>query len=183
MKDVQVKEVMIPLSNYVTVKKTNTLVEVLKALEDTRQSDKAHAHRDAIVVDDNQAFIGKITMIDIFRALEPNYQKIDPDEMKGVLSKEFVMKAVRQFNLWVEPIQDLCERGGKLTVSDVMYVPEQNEYIQENETLEKALNQYVMGVHQPLIVKSGDQVTGVLRFGDLFEVVRHRMLSCTLETK
>jgi len=33
-------------------------------------------------------------------------------------------------------------------------------------------------VHQPLIVKHGDAVTGVLRFGDVFEVVRNRPLEC-----
>jgi hypothetical protein len=35
-----------------------------------------------------------------------------------------------------------------------------------------------MGVHLPLIVKKGDAVTGVLRFGNIFEIVRERLLSC-----
>jgi len=37
-----------------------------------------------------------------------------------------------------------------------------------------------MGVHQPLIVKKGDKVTGLLRFGDLFEIVRKQMLACPI---
>lgn len=49
------------------------------------------------------------------------------------------------------------------------------------DILVKALNYYVMGVHQPLIVKNGDTVTGLLRFGDIFEVVRERILNCNLE--
>lgn len=178
MKNIHVKEVMIPILNYVTVKKENSLIDVLQALEAGR-SDK-HAHRDAIVVNDDGAIIGKVTMIDIFRALEPNYKKIDPEQTKGVLSSRFIMKAVKDFNLWMEPMQDVTERGKKLKVADVMHIPEKAEYIEESDTLEKALNQYVMGVHQPIIVKNGEEVTGILRFGDIFEIIRNRLLSCVI---
>ena len=75
MKKFFVKDLMIPISNYVTVGKTDTLVNVLQALEGARQAAE-HAHRDAIVVDDDGTFLGKVTMIDIFRALEPNYKKM-----------------------------------------------------------------------------------------------------------
>ena len=177
MKDIQVKELIIPISNYVTVKKESSLIDVLQALDADRKSKTDHAHRDAIVVDRDGNFIGKITMIDIFRALEPNYKKIDPAKTTGGLTKKFVMDAARDFRLWIEPMQDVRERGKNLKVADVMHTPEDVEYIQESDTLEKALNEFVMGVHQPLIVKNDDEVTGVLRFGDLFEVVRDRLLS------
>jgi CBS domain-containing protein len=177
MKDIQVKELMISISNYVIVKKENSLIDVLQALDADRKSKTDHAHRDAIVVDGDGNFIGKLTMIDIFRALEPNYKKIDPTQSTGGLTKKFVMDAARDFRLWMEPMQDVSERGKNLKVADVMHAPEDVEYIQESDTLEKALNEFVMGVHQPLIVKNDDEVTGVLRFGDLFEVVRDRLLS------
>ena len=32
-----------------------------------------------------------------------------------------------------------------------------------------------------MIVKEGDTVTGVLRFGDVFEVTRKAMLSCPIQ--
>ncbi len=80
MDKIQVKEIMIPILNYVTVQKENSLVEVLQSLEQTRKSEKEHAHRDAIVVDANGVFIGKVTMIDIFRALEPNYKKVEKQQ-------------------------------------------------------------------------------------------------------
>ena len=179
MKDVHVKEVMIPISNYVTVKKENSLIDVLQALEAGR-SDNEHAHRDAIVVNDDGAIIGKVTMMDIFRALEPNYKKIDKEQTRGVLSSKFIMKAVKDFNLWMEPMQDVTERAKKLKVAGVMHIPEKVEYIEESDTLEKALNQYVMGVHQPIIVKNGNKVTGILRFGDVFEIIRKRLLSCVI---
>ena len=98
-----------------------------------------------------------------------------------MLTAEFVMKAVKDFNLWMEPTQTICERGSLLKVSDVMHTPEKMEYIKETATLDKALHLYVMGVHQPLVVKNSDnKVTGVLRFGDIFEVVRQNLLSCNV---
>ncbi len=179
MKKVFVKDLMIPINSYVAVKKTDSLVNVLQALESARQTNE-HAHRDAIVVDDNGKFIGKVTMIDIFRALEPNYKKFTSNRSDRTLTSDFVMKAVKEFNLWLEPEQSICQRGSKKLVADVMHVPESIEYLQEEDTLEKALNLYVMDVHQPLIVKTGDTVTGILRFGDMFEVVRKTLLACKL---
>lgn len=179
MKDIQVKEVMIPISNYVTVKKETSLVEVMQALE-TERSGANHAHRDAIVVDDDGKLIGKVTMIDIFRSLEPNYKRVDLESGGGVLTADFVKKAIENYNLWIEPMQDICERGGTLKVETIMHTPEKVEYIEESDTLEKALHLYVMGVHQPIIVTDGGKVTGVLRFGDLFEVVRERLLKCKI---
>ena len=180
MNKIQLKEIMIPILNYVTVQKENSLVEVLQSLELARKSEKEHAHRDAIVVDANGDFKGKLTMIDVFRALEPNYAKIERQKEKGTLTDEFVMKAAKDFNLWLEPTQTICERGSRLKVSDVMHTPEKMEYIKETATLDNALHLYVMGIHQPLIVDNEDgKVTGVLRFGDVFEAVRQRLLSCS----
>lgn len=181
MDKIRVKEIMIPISDYVRVQKDDSLVEVLKSLEQTRKSDREHAHRDAIVVDEKGEFIGKVTMIDIFRALEPKYRKIEKHQEKGTLTAEFVMKAAEDFNLWMEPTQTICERGGRLKVADVMHTPEKVEYIKETAPLARALHLYVMGAHQPLIVKGEDgKVKGVLRFGDIFEVVRQRLLNCEL---
>jgi CBS domain containing-hemolysin-like protein len=180
MDEIQVKEIMIPISDYVTVQKEDSLVEVLQSLEQARTENR-HAHRDAIVVDANGVFIGKITMIDIFRILEPNYKKVEPRMKKGILTAEFVMKAARDFNLWMEPTRTICERGGRSKVAEVMHTPAEIEYINETDTLEKALHLYVMGVHQPLIVQNADgQITGVLRFGDIFEVARQSLLSCNV---
>ena len=179
MNIIQVKEIMIPILNYVTVQKEHTLIEVLQSLEQARKSENDHAHRDAIVVDANGVFIGKVTMIDVFRALEPNYTKVEQQQEQGVLTADFVMKAAQDFNLWIEPTKTICERGSRLKVADVMHAPEKIEYIKETATLEKALHLYVMGIHQPLIVKNKDgKVTGVLRFGDVFEVIRQRLLNC-----
>lgn len=180
MKSILIKDVMIPISNYMTIKEEDTLFDVFHMLEKNKEESTKHAHRDAIVINDKGEFKGKVTMIDLFRALEPNYKNLTKDYKKSVLKKEYVMKAVKDFNLWLEPIQTLCQRGNKITVAEIMHVPEDHEYVQEEDSIEKALHEYVMGVHQPLIVKKGDKVTGLLRFGDLFEIIRKEMLACPI---
>lgn len=184
MKETPVKNIMIPVENYIAVAENHSLIDVLQALENARSSSDNHAHRDALVTGPNADIIGKITMIDIFRAIEPNYRKIGIDEAvaggRGELNREFIIDAIDNFNLWVEPAKTLCDRGSALKVSEVMHVLDELEYLNEEDSLEKALHRYVMGVHQPLIVKQGETVTGVLRFGDLFEVVRENLLKCIL---
>ena len=177
MKEILIKTVMTPLPDYLTLKETDTLYDVFQILEKNK-SEGRESHRDVIVVDDNGKFKGKVTMLDLFRALEPNYKKLFKTFGDGTLTKDYVINAIRDFNLWMEPIQDICERGANIKISEVMHVPVDIEYLQEDDSLEKALHEYVMGAHQPLIVKKGDTVTGVLRFGDLFEVIKDRMLSC-----
>lgn len=179
MKNILIKTVMIPLLDYVTIKETDTVYDVFQVLENNK-SDGRHAHRDVIVVDDNGKFKGKVTMLDIFRTLEPNYKKLFKNYKDGTLTKDYVINAIRDFNLWTEPMKNICERGANIKVSEIMHVPVASEYLQEDDSLEKALHEYVMGVHQPMIVKKGDTVTGVLRFGDLFEVIREEMLSCPI---
>jgi Mg2+/Co2+ transporter CorC len=178
MRDTLVKDVMIPIADYVTVKKEHNLTDVLLAFEKKRQTHGGHAHRDAIVVDEGGRFVGKVTIIDIFRSLEPNYRKVRREQKGYTLTDGFVKEAIKEFKLWMEPAEDICQRGSKVTVAEAMHVPEKSEYIKEDDNLEKALNYYVMCVHQPLIVKKGEDVTGVLRFGDIFEIVRERLLSC-----
>lgn len=180
MKDILVKDVMIPISDYVKVKKEDRLVDVLNAIEGARVADQGHAHRDAIVVDENDRFVGNVAMLDIFRALDPGYRKIRKDRKEKTLTNDFVNRAVKELNLWMEPVEDVCHRSSRVTVAEAMHIPEKSEFINEEDTLGKGLSLYVMGVHQPLIVKKGDTVTGVLRFGDIFEVLHKHLLTCNL---
>lgn len=182
METKRVREVMIPIESYVTVREEDSLFDVIKALESSKVKNKGHAHRDAVVVDEEGKFIGKVTMIDIFRVLEPNYKKINMDEIiaggKGELTEDMIAAATKDFDFWVEPAKTICERGEARKVHDVMHVPTVREYITEEESIEKALHLFVLGAHQPLIVKKGETVTGLLRFGDVFEVIRENLLTC-----
>jgi len=178
MKQISVADIMVPIGSCLTVRKEHSLLDVFQALDQSRKSENKSPYKDSIVFDENGAVLGKVTMIDIFKALEPNYRRIKQQhKTASMLSAGAYMKIAKDFNLWLEPTETLRHRAGQLKVADVMHIPEQIEYVKEEENLEKAMHIYVMGVHQPLIVKNADnEVTGVLRFGDIFEAFRQSLL-------
>ena len=179
MKNIKIKEVMTPLNEYITIREDQTLYDVFHLIDTENNSDRT-GHRDIVVMDESGAFKGKITMSDLFRALEPKYKLLNSLSESGTLTKDYVLDAIKSFDLWLPPVSELCERGRGVKVSEVMYTPSETEYVYENDSLEIALHKYVMDNHQPLIVRNDEQVTGVLRFEDLFEVIKDHMLTCSL---
>ena len=82
LKELLVKDFMVPLSEYVTVSKDATLAEAVTALKDAQENydPKKYRHRAILVYDENKNVIGKISLICILRALEPKYDKMISDK-------------------------------------------------------------------------------------------------------
>ncbi|MBU1003374.1 MAG: transcriptional regulator [Proteobacteria bacterium] len=177
---VTIKELMIPIDEYVAVGTENTLFEYFQTLEQDRVTkEKGHSHRDALVFDEDGSVMGKITMIDIFLALEPGYKSIlDSLTPDSVLTPEYMAKLFKSYNIWNEPLQDLCRKTSNLRIKDIMHVPEENEYVETHQPLTEAFNRYVMGIHQPLLVREAGRVVGVLRYGDVFNTIKELTLAC-----
>ncbi|MBN2141518.1 MAG: CBS domain-containing protein [Desulfovibrionaceae bacterium] len=176
-----VKELMIPVSEYVSVREDATLLDALMALEDHRQRCRgdAHAHRDLLVFGADGALCGKLTMLDVFRALEPAYRAIETGAVAhDTLTSEYVAKVFKEFNLWAESLYEQCDKVVDLTVAEIMHRPGPGETLDEADQVEKAVHLFISGVHQPLLVRRQGQVVGVLRLGDVFEAVRRRIISC-----
>lgn len=172
-----VKEVMIPISEYVTVKEDATMLDVFLALNDRKDAGEKF-HRDVLVEGEDGEIVGKVTMMDIFMALEPNYKRMFENKSSDTLTGELVAKLYKEYGFWAEPLQSLCEKGVQYTVADIMHEPEEAEYVQADDPVGQAVHRYVIGVHQPLLVKNGEGLVGVVRFEELYEEVKTRMLSC-----
>lgn len=175
---------MTPIDEYLTVQENQTLFYVFSLLgNETSDGAPAAMHRDLIVVDESGEFKGKVTMIDLFRALEPKYKLLEYLSSDGTLTKKYVKDQLKAYDdLWLEPVSDLCKRGRGVNVSEVMHIPSDNEFVDENDSTEVALHQYVIGCHQPLIVRNERRVTGILRFEDLFNLIKTHMSACSIET-
>lgn len=183
MKSIAVKELMVPLSEYVRVDVNDTLSDCFRALEEDRKRKgrTGHAHRDALVFDGSGAFRGKVTMLDVFMALEPNYKRLrsGSGEAGQALSADYVARLYKDYDLWTEPLETLCRDGAGLRIGEIMQTCGKGDFLDEDDDLGKAMHRFVMGVHQPVIVRRGEEVTGVLRLGDVFEKVRELTLACT----
>jgi hypothetical protein len=68
-------------------------------------------------------------MLDIFRPWSPITRRWTKKKSMGTLTQFFVEKAVRDFNLWMEPMQDVCSRGAHKYVSEVMHVPDDADLV------------------------------------------------------
>jgi CBS domain-containing protein len=188
MKTLFVKDLMIPLAEYATVSKNATLQDAVLALEEAQKAFRKgpYKHRAILVYDENSHVVGKVSQLDILRALEPKYEQMMEKETKSSLARfgfgrQFQKTLLEQFRLWDKPLRDICKRAHEIYVKDFMYTPGEGEYVDENSGLDEAINQLVMGHHQSLIVTRGKEIVGILRLTDVFMAVRDAIVSCDVK--
>ena len=174
MEDIRVKQIMVPLSEYATVSDKANLVEAIRAMENKnmRFGDGPYRHRAVLVMDSKKRVVGKLGQVDIMRALEPNYDKIGTDvSLSRFGFSAAFMNAIRdQFDLWQRPLEELCRALEQVRVTEVMYTPADHQRVSENDALQAAMHQFVMGRHRSLLVTTarGKKIVGILRSTDVF---------------
>ncbi|MGE4554201.1 MAG: HPP family protein [Desulfovibrionaceae bacterium] len=178
----KVREVMIPVGDYVSVGQDETLLGAFQALERRREANgAAHAHRDVLVLDAGGAVAGKLTMADILLALEPTYGQITSQAAgHDTLTREYVARMFKEFDLWPDTLDNLCRGAAGLKVGDICHRPGPGEFVEADDDLERAIHRYLLGVHQPLLVRQDGRVVGVLRYSDVFEQLRRHVLGCAI---
>ena len=182
MSDFDVKELMVPLSEYATVLEGSTLFDAVLALEKAQEEfdHTKYKHRGVLILDKNNRVIGKLGQLDVLRALEPKDQ--DSGEIKELsqfgFSYNFVHKLRKQRRLKAAPLKDLCSKASKLKVEDFMQAPSEGEFIEEEASLEMAVMQLVTGRHISLLVTRDTDIIGILRMTDAFAAVFHTMKEC-----
>ncbi len=175
MKTRTVEELMIPLAEYTTVSQEATLRDAIKALEEAQQKyDNTRAkHRAILVYNENNYIVGKISQLDILKALEPKYDTID--DLKSVsrfgLSPKFMKSMLKKFDLWETPLYQLGKMASKLKVKDFMYTPTEGEFVNKKASLNEAIHQLVLGQHQSLLVIYYKDIVGILRLIDVFKEI------------
>ena len=182
MRTRQVQELMVPISDYATIHEDADMAEAMRALENEqrRHGDSPYRHQSLVVLDSRQHAVGRLSQIDILRALEPGYHKLGqaPWIGRSVFSKEVLITLREQFNLWAQPLEELYREMGKSRVKDYMQVPSEGEFVSKSNTLDVALHRIVMGRHHSLLVTDGREIVGILRSTDLFNALYDRMETC-----
>jgi CBS domain-containing protein len=184
VKTFTVKDLMVPLSEYATVSEDATLYEAVLALEKAQESfeDKhtRYSHRAILILDKDGNVVGKLSQLDVLKALEPKYQ--DLLEGRGLqrfgLSRQFMQSMLQQYRLFAEPLEEICRKAGEKNVRQFMYTPGEGEYVTEHATMGEAVHQLIMGHHQSLLVTRDKKIIGILRLTDVFAAVFHKMKEC-----
>ena len=179
-----VRDLMIPLNEYATVSVDATLYDAVIALENAQLAfdRNRYLHRALLILDKNGKVVGKVSQLDILRALEPKYGDMD-DQIpltRFGYSRKFISSLLEKFRLWEMPIHEICHKSSGLKVAKFMYVPSEGEYVSQNAPLTEAIHLLVMGHHQSLLVSKKEKIVGVLRLTDVFREVTQIIKNCAV---
>jgi CBS-domain-containing membrane protein len=183
MKTITVKDLMVPLDEYATVRDDASLYEAVKALEKAQEKlDRErypYLHRAILVFDKNKQIVGKISQLDVLKALEPRYSEMGDLSVisRAGLSVEFIKSIMSRYDLYQKTFSEMCMTASELRVKDIMYTPGSDEYVEENDSLGNAIHRLIMGHHQSLLVTRDKEIVGILRLTDVFHEVFQRMES------
>ena len=186
MKELIVKDLMVPLDEYATVDEEATLYEAVialeKAQEDLDRSFYKYLHRAILVLDEDKHVVGKISQLDVLAALEPKYREMGALEKlsRTGFSPQFMKSMLDQYALWDRPLIQVCKKGIDIKVKEMMHTPTEGEYIDEDAHLGEAIHQLVLGHHQSLLVTSNKKIVGILRLTDVFMRIFEEMRACQL---
>ena len=184
MEAVTVKDIMVPIDEYTTVPQEATLYEAIVALGNAQVDfDQAHyKHRAVLVLDHDGQVIGKLSQMDVIRGLEPGYRNKEnfPELKHWALSRATVAAMMEDLHLWQEPLKDICRKSVSILVRDIMYTPEEGEYVDQDASLNEAIHQLVVGAHQSLLVLKDSKVTGILRLVDVFSALLQIVSECEI---
>lgn len=179
-----VKDLMVPLHEYATVSENATLFEAVMALEKAQSEFDQHRyrHRAILILGEGGNVVGKVSQLDILRALEPKYGEMGnqiPLTRFGY-SPEFMKSLLEKFSLWETPINEICKKSAGLKVTAFMYVPTEGEYVPEHASLTEAIHLLVMGHHQSLLVTKDEKIVGILRLTDVFREITQIVKECNV---
>ena len=184
MKSYTVKEMMVPLDEYATVSEDADLLEAIIALLKAQKAfdPKRYWHRAILVLDEHGHIAGKLSQHDVLMALEPNYKKLEQEEMGALhrfgLSDMFIKYTMEEYSFWDKPLNNLCKKAINRNVKEIMYTPKKGEFIDENETMNKAIHKLIIGKHHSLLVTRSGKISGILRLTDVFEKVADVLSEC-----
>ena len=183
MEIITVESLMVPIDEYATVSENATLYDAVKALEDAQEKldrDRSpYLHRAILVLDGKDKVIGKISQLDVLRALEPKYDEMGDLKMisRAGFSSDFINSMMDRYALCERPLSEMCDRAAKMKATKFMYTLTEGEYVDVETSLCEAIHLLIMGHHQSLLVARDNDIVGVLRLTDVFKTVFQMMES------
>ncbi|HBN26087.1 MAG TPA: hypothetical protein DD405_01295 [Desulfobacteraceae bacterium] len=95
-------------------------------------------------------------------------------------NSKFIGTMFEQFNLWNKPLDEICRKSARIKVSQFMYTLTEEEYVDQDASLNEAVHKLIIGSHQSLLVTKEKDIIGLLRLKDVFEKVCSRINACKL---
>ncbi len=185
MDDFCVRDLMVPISEYATVKVGTTMLDALLELRSVQfaYTDRKYQHRGILVLDDNHNVVGKISQLRVLKAVIPDSSELaDVDLHQFGFSRSFIHSMKMNYRLGNKIIsRHNLKAIATLKVEEFMQTPEPGEFVAEDASLDMAIYQLVSRTHLSLLVTSGEKIVGVLRMSDVFAALSQEMEICSRE--
>jgi CBS domain containing-hemolysin-like protein len=187
MDTVTVKSLMIPVEQFPRVSQEKTFGAAAEALDQCHLDFKAGNRPTCILLvqDAQNRIVGKISPVDLLRALEPQYTKLRGtigEYSRGLSYDKMIDSALDHSALWSKPLNELCTKSGSLKIKDFILHPATEQTVSMTDSLDKALHRFVMGRHDSLFVMDGKRLVGMLLFKDVYGHILSTIKdSCPLE--
>ena len=158
-----VKEISVPISDYPNIRDGASVKDAFLILKNNFE--KGKGYRSILVMDERNQLKGSLSLVDLIKAVEPQFLKITkPDAYQGI-SMEYPALSL----IWQELFSKECKEEAKKPVKRVM------SPVQATVTLEdpiaKAAYLLIMTNSRILPVLDKDKVIGVVRLVDVFKEI------------
>ena len=186
MEEIRVKDLMVPLSEYSSISADASLYQAIRILEEAHREydQKRYKYRVILVHDKNNKIVGLLSDLEALRGLEPAYREIGDVRSIALsgFSAEFLKTMAENYQLWQEPLGDICGKAVRIKVRDIEYSPLEGNCIEQDATLNEAIHRLIIGYHQNLLVVTGEEkeIIGVLRLYDVFKQIYNIVSTCEL---
>ena len=178
MDSITVKDLMVPLEGYTTIAKNASLGEAIAVLRDSRwqtikETPGRPRDRAVLVLNDEGKVVGKLSLFEMLKGLEPRYEKVKGIRATARASSRIgtashaIDHMIEEYSLWQKPLKNLVEKAANVKVKHLMRDLTKADCIEEKESLNKAIHQIIVGHHQSLIVTRNGEITGILRLSDV----------------
>jgi CBS domain-containing protein len=172
-----VKDVMIPLKEYPVVSEDATLVDALLALDEANSRLPAgrQPYRAVLVAERRGHVVGKLGQWALLMALEPKYA-VHGDMGKlarAGVDPALIESMMEHYRFFQDGLSDLCARAAGIGVREIMRPA--GDSVDEGAPLSHAIHKMVLGQTLSILATRGEEVVGLVRLSDLFDVVSDYM--------
>ncbi len=172
MRDKKVKDLMISVDIYPTVRKDASVLDAILTLEKSQEKvpENLAPYRAVLVVDDNGKILGKAGHLAFLKAMEPKLRigrDAEGDRLeKANLSPDILDTIDRNVHMWEDDYFDICSVVSKTKISEIMHPVE--ECVDENAHIKKAIHKIINLKTISLLVKKNEEVVGIIRLTDIY---------------
>jgi len=172
-----VKNLMVPISDYATISDEATLLDAVLSLENSKVEvgNTIYPHWIVLVLDSQNKVIGKLSQINVLRALEP--ESIHKETIERLRDFRFSSRFITALREGMHPEKTSLEeiytdpKLMNMKVKDFMLKLAQNDFVDENTPLTTAAHQMSVRQRLSMLVTRSEEVVGVLRLADVFNAV------------